>query len=129
MKTTPYTYNQQQEEEEGGFFAKRFGIVKQKDHNTAGRRVDSYLGNGPIINDHTHGDYFCILLINIILTYMVNQHKDIIRIVLYKICFNVTWGTSKHIHNEKRMMIILCWTILYLHITLLRYYNNFIRFF
>ena len=86
MKTTPYTYNQQQEEEEGGFFAKRFGIVKQKDHNTAGRRVDSYLGNGPIINDHTHGDYFCILLINIILTYMVNQHKDIIRILLYEIC-------------------------------------------
>ena len=35
---SPYV---QKDEEGGGFFAKRFGIVKQKDHNTAGRRSEA----------------------------------------------------------------------------------------
>ena len=55
--TKPSSY---QPEEEGGFFAKRFGIVKQKEHNTAGRRSDGFLGNGPFSNEHPNGDYICL---------------------------------------------------------------------
>ena len=49
-----------QQEEEGGFFAKRFGIVKQKEHNTAGRRSDGFLGNGTFSHEHPNGDYICL---------------------------------------------------------------------
>ena len=49
-----------QQEEEGGFFAKRFGIVKQKEHNTAGRRSDGFLGNGTFSHEHSNGDYICL---------------------------------------------------------------------
>ena len=55
--TKPSSY---QQEEEGGFFAKRFGIVKQKEYNTAGRRSDGFLGNGPFSNEHPNGDYICL---------------------------------------------------------------------
>ena len=59
--TKSSSYAHQQEDEEGGFFAKRFGIVKQKEHNTAGRRLDGFLGNGPFSNEHPNGDYLYIV--------------------------------------------------------------------
>ena len=48
-----------EEEHQGSFFAKRFGIVKQKEHNTAGRRLDAggLLDNGSFSNIHSNGDY------------------------------------------------------------------------
>merc|ERR1712226_502199 len=58
LSSYPYhrSQDQDQEEEEGGFFTKRFGIVKQKEHNTAGRRFDRFTENGPFSNEHSNGE-------------------------------------------------------------------------